>query len=106
MNQEFINLIRQKCMGNDSINKSTLLVISNIVGENIEVTDENSLLYKLQASVTDICNFIANCMDINGMSDDMVPTITYSLKGYKVTASKGVNIVRDKDGKTKKTINK
>ena len=43
---------------------------------------------------------------INGMSDDMVPTITYSLKGYKVTASKGVNIVRDKDGKTKKTINK
>jgi hypothetical protein len=43
---------------------------------------------------------------INGMSDDMVPTITYSLKGYKVTASKGVNIVRDEDGKTKKTINK
>lgn len=44
--------------------------------------------------------------NINGLTDDMAPAVIYSLKGYKGIMEKGVNIVRYKDGKTRKTINK
>ena len=68
-NRKSLDLIREKCMGMESDKKTTLLVVTNIVRENIEVTDENRELYDLQIRITDICNFILNCLDVNVASD-------------------------------------
>ena len=51
--------------------KTTLIVVNNIVRENIEVTDENRELYDLQIKITDICNFILNYLDVNAMSENL-----------------------------------
>lgn len=48
-----------------------MLVVSNIVRENIEVTDENKEVYDLQIKITDISNFILNYIDIYSLSDNL-----------------------------------
>lgn len=70
-NGESLDLIRQKCTGNRSDKKTVILIMTNIVRENIEVTDENRELYDLQIKITDICNFILNYLDVYDPSDDL-----------------------------------
>lgn len=71
LNLQSIYLIKQKCINNSNAEKTTVLVVSNIVRENIEVTDENRQLYELQIKITDICNFILNYIDVNDVSSDL-----------------------------------
>ena len=47
------------------------MVVSNIVRENIEVTNQNKRLYDLQIRITDICNFILNYLDIHQPSEEL-----------------------------------
>lgn len=68
LNEESIKLIKSKATGGDISKKSSLLVVSNILRENIEVTEDNRHLYEIQARITDICNFIVNYMNIHEMS--------------------------------------
>ncbi len=70
-NKQSIKLIEKKCNGLSSDEKTTLIVVNNIVRENIEVTDENRELYDLQIKITDICNFILNYLDVNAMSGNL-----------------------------------
>ena len=55
--------------------KTTLLVLSNVVRENIEITEENRELYTLQVKITDICNFILNYLDLIPISDDLAKNL-------------------------------
>ena len=71
LNQKSLDLIKQKCGGVVSSQKTTLIVVSNVILENIEVTDENEELYTLQIKITDICNFILNCLDVIEPSQDL-----------------------------------
>lgn len=71
LNTQSINLIKEKCEGNNFDEKTTLLVVTNLVRENIEVTDENKILYELQIKITDICNFILNYLEIYVPSNDL-----------------------------------
>ena len=68
LNKKSIELVKQKCLGGKSSEKTTLLVVSNVVRENIEVTDENKELFELQIKITDVCNFILNYIDVHGLS--------------------------------------
>lgn len=52
-----------------------MLVVSNIIRENIEVTDENDSLNQLQIKITDICNFILNCLNFNEISDELAENL-------------------------------
>ena len=70
-NMQSIKLIEKKCRGLSSDEKTTLVVVNNIVRENIEITDENRELYELQIKITDICNFILNYLDVNAMSENL-----------------------------------
>jgi len=70
-NMQSIKLIEKKCNGLSSDEKTTLIVVNNIVRENIGVTDENQELYELQIKITDICNFILNYLDVNAMSENL-----------------------------------
>ena len=74
-NKDSITLIKDKCNGVKNFHKTSLLVISNIIGENIEVTEENKELYLLQKKITDISYFIANYIDINGISVNLKDNI-------------------------------
>ena len=69
LNVRSIDLIKEKCSGVNFDEKTTLLVVMNIVRENIEVTDENKYIYDLQIKITDICNFILNYLDMYDLSD-------------------------------------
>ena len=71
LNTQSINLIKEKCKYVNVDEKTTLLVVTNIVRENIEVTDENKKLYELQIKITDICNFILNYLEIYAPSTDL-----------------------------------
>ena len=71
LNTQSINLIKEKCKYVNVDEKTTLLVVTNIVRENIEVTDENKKLYELQIKITDICNFILNYMEIYAPSENL-----------------------------------
>ena len=71
LNQKSIELVKQRCLGRKSNEKTTLLVVSNIVRENIEITAGNKEIYDLQIKITDMCNFILNYMDIYGVSDNL-----------------------------------
>ena len=71
LNVRSINLVKEKCRGGSSDEKTTLLVLTNIIRENIGVTDENKELYELQIKITDICNFILNYLDIYAPSNDL-----------------------------------
>lgn len=44
------------------------MVISNIVRENIEVTDENRELYYLQGHIANVSNFICTYLDVHEFS--------------------------------------
>lgn len=75
LNQQSIDLVKQKCMKSESDKKTALLVLSNVVRENIEVTEENNELYDLQVKITDICNFILNYLDLIPISDDLAKNL-------------------------------
>ena len=75
LNLKSINLIKQKCITNNDAEKTTVLVVSNIVRDNIEVTDENDQLNQLQIKITDICNFILNYLDINETSENLAKNL-------------------------------
>lgn len=70
-NGQYFDLIKEKCRGVDSDRKTALLVLTNIVRENIQVTDENMQLYDLQIKITDICNFILNYLDVHSPSEKL-----------------------------------
>lgn len=70
LNENSIQLIKAKCMNQKSSNKTTLLTVSNIIRENIEVSDENREIYQLQMQITDISNFILNYMDVHDFSKE------------------------------------
>ncbi|WP_407380602.1 FUSC family protein [Methanobrevibacter sp.] len=71
LNKQSVYLVRDKCLGNISSKKTSLLVVSNIVGENIEVTDKNEELFDLQRKITDTCNFILTYLDKHQISDSL-----------------------------------
>ena len=75
LNQQSIDLVKQKCMATGPDKKTTLLVLSNVVRENIEITEENRELYVLQVKITDICNFILNYLDLISISDDLAKNL-------------------------------
>ena len=75
LNQQSIDLVKQKCMATGPDKKTTLLVLSNVVRENIEITEENRELYALQVKITDICNFILNYLDLISISDDLAKNL-------------------------------
>ena len=85
LNKKSIGLIKKRCLGKEYENKNSLLVLSSIVRENIEVTDDNRELFELQVKITDICNFILSYMDIYEFSDDL--------------KSKMINVIDGKDVK-------
>ena len=70
-NEKSIDLIRQKCHGGNSDDKTTLFVSESIVRENIQVNDDNRELYNLQFMISNLCNFILSYLDINGDSDEL-----------------------------------
>lgn len=80
-NKKSINLIKDKCNGINHSSKTSLLVISNIVSENIEVTNENKELYSLQKKITDITTFILNYIDINGLSSNLKTNLLCIING-------------------------
>lgn len=71
LNKKSIDLVKLRCIGEDAGEKTTVLVVSNVLRENIEVTDENKELYDLQMKITDICNFILNYLEVYGVSDSL-----------------------------------
>ena len=71
LNEESIALIKEKCNGGSSDNKTSLLVLSNLVHENVKVNDENSELYNLQTGITDISNFILTYLGIYGVPEKL-----------------------------------
>lgn len=70
LNGESIGLIKENCHSTVSSKKTSLLVVSNILAENVEITDENRTLFELQGKITDICNFILTYMDKYPLSED------------------------------------
>ena len=70
-NEKSIDLIRQKCHGDNSDDKTTLFVSESIVRENIQVNDDNRELYNLQFMISNLCNFILSYLDINGDSYEL-----------------------------------
>ena len=71
LNEKSIDLIRQKCHGDNAGNKTTLFVSESIVRENIQVNDDNRELYNLQVMISNLCNFILSYLDVNGCSDEL-----------------------------------
>lgn len=83
-NKQSIDLIKDRCRGNVSSKKTSILVVSNIVGENIEVTAENKELFDLQRKITDVCNFILTYLDkhpaSNNLYDNLIDIIDNGAK--------------------------
>lgn len=66
LNTESIRLIKEKVLAKKSyFNKTTILVLSNILQENIESSDENEKLFNIQITISDISNLILNYLDIH-----------------------------------------
>ena len=91
LNNRSIGLIKEKCNGVNSDEKTTLLVVSNILRENIEVTDENKELYDLQMKITDICNFILNYLDVYKPSDDLKDNLI-NIIGDSIDVNDNLNV--------------
>ena len=70
LNGESIDLIKETCHNNVSSKKTYLLVLSNVLGDNVEVTNENKALFELQRKISDISNFILTYMDKYELSED------------------------------------
>jgi uncharacterized membrane protein YccC len=71
LNEKSIDLIRQKCHGDNTEYKTTLFVSESIVRENIQINDDNKELYNLQFMISNLCNFILSYLDVNGCSDEL-----------------------------------
>ena len=71
LNEKSIDLIRQRCHGANTDNKTTLFVSESIVRENIQVNDDNRELYNLQFMISNLCNFVLSYLDVNGCSDKL-----------------------------------
>ncbi len=71
LNEKSIDLIRQKCHGDNTEYKTTLFVSESIVRENIQINDNNKELYNLQFMISNLCNFILSYLDVNGCSDEL-----------------------------------
>lgn len=69
-NEQSINLIKSRCMDEETFNKTTLLVVSNLIRENIELTEDNMEILQIQGRICDICNFILNFMYLHEFSDN------------------------------------
>lgn len=69
-NEQSINLIKSRCMDEETFNKTTLLVVSNLIRENIELTEDNMEISQIQGRICDICNFILNFMYLHEFSDN------------------------------------
>lgn len=70
LNEAFIDFIKEESCGNTSSKGTSLVVINNILGENIEITPENKELIKLQDEITDLSKFISAYMEKNELCDD------------------------------------
>lgn len=81
LNVQSIDLIKEKCRGINSDKKTALIVLSNIVHGNIEITDENKELCGLQIRISDMSNFILNYMDIYEASDNLKNNIVGIIDG-------------------------
>jgi hypothetical protein len=71
LNEKAIDLIREKCLGDNAESKTNLFVSEAIVRENIQVNDGNRELYNLQVMISNLCNFILSYLDVNGSSDEL-----------------------------------
>lgn len=71
LNKQFVEMIKSKCEGKSSFNKTSLIVISNMIRENIQLTSENEELYYLQSKIINISYTILNYMEIYELSDEM-----------------------------------
>ena len=73
LNEDSIDLIRNH---DDSSKKTTIMVLSNIAGGNIEITDENKELFNLPGEIIDLSNFILTCITKHELSDDFKENLT------------------------------
>lgn len=87
LNKKSIGLIKKRCLGEEYENKNSLFVLSSMVRENIEVTDDNRELFELQVKITDICNFILSYMDVHEFSDDLKSKMLDIIDGKDVKDS-------------------
>lgn len=71
LNERAFDLIREKCQGGNTDNKTNLFVSEAIVRENIQVNDDNRELYNLQFMISNLSNFILSYLDVNGGSDEL-----------------------------------
>ena len=69
LNEEFIDLLKEESEGTITSKGTSLVVVNNLLGENIEITPENEELFKLQDEITDLSNFISNYMQRNELSE-------------------------------------
>ena len=67
LNEDSIDLIRNE---KNSSKKTTIMVLSNIVGENIKITDENKELFEVQSKITDVSDFILTYINKHELPDD------------------------------------
>ena len=71
LNERSLELIKEKCQGGNTKNKTNLFVSESIARENIQVNDDNRELYNLQVMISNLCNFILSYLDVNGCSDKL-----------------------------------
>ena len=80
LNTESIRLIKDKVLTKKSyFNKTTILVLSNILQENIESSEEYEKLFNIQITISDISNLTLNYLDIHppreSLKDNIVNVI-------------------------------
>ena len=83
LNKQFVEMIKSKCEGKSSFNKTSLIVISNMIRENIQLTSENEELYYLQSKIINISYTILNYMEIYELSDEMKDEMIKIIDGGK-----------------------
>ena len=72
LNGKSIDLIKNKVLNIESyFDKTTVLILSNNLQENIEFSAENEKLLNIQNMITDISNIILNYLDIYTPSDSL-----------------------------------
>ncbi len=77
------------------INKTTFIILFNILRENMEVTDQNQQLYDLQNKISDIFNFILTYLEIYPPSNDLKNCMIGIIDGDEDKISDNLN-VKDK----------
>ncbi len=72
LNTKSIDIIKNKVLNIESyFDKTTILILSNNLQENIEFSSENEKLLNIQNMITDISNIILNYLDIYTPSDGL-----------------------------------